>query len=221
MILILSILLLLSVPAKAQQDSRLDFDAFLVALSQHVAANSDEEVDTCLSADDQLLFEEIDEETNVDEELLYSEMQNRIQQQRIERARRLLALKFSPLQLQQFYQLHLNPLDINTATEEQLLQLPFLTRMQALHILSYVSTYRPVRSLGELMTISRLDYHTRQLLNLFLTVGSAAKTPSSLARSIRHLQGECVLRTDIPFYTRKGFYKETENEQGNNPDLRM
>ena len=64
-----------------------------------------------------------------------------------------------------------HPIDINTATEEQLLQLPFLNKKQVEDILSYVYFNNGMKSHGELAMIESIDYTTRCLLTYFTYCG--------------------------------------------------
>ena len=57
-----------------------------------------------------------------------------------------------------------HPLNINTATREELSQMPFLSATQIEDLQEYVDRYGPVRSLNELAMIPSLDYRSRQLL---------------------------------------------------------
>ena len=60
------------------------------------------------------------------------------------------------------------PLNINTATREQLLSLPFLNEQQVEDIHVYIYQYGAMRSLGELAMIPSIDYTTRCLLSYFV-----------------------------------------------------
>ena len=67
-------------------------------------------------------------------------------------------------------ELHEHPFNLNTATREELSQLPFLGEGEIEEILAYVYQYGPMQSLGELILIDELDYQTRQFLSLFVYV---------------------------------------------------
>lgn len=70
--------------------------------------------------------------------------------------------------LEELAVIHAHPLDINTATREQLLQIPFLSERQVEDIHTYIFLHRGMRSLSELMAIPSIDYVTRRYLSLFL-----------------------------------------------------
>lgn len=63
-----------------------------------------------------------------------------------------------------------NPIDINTATQEQLEQFPFLSPLQVENILFYIYTYGRMHSLNELRLVEDIDISTIQLLTMFVTV---------------------------------------------------
>ena len=60
-----------------------------------------------------------------------------------------------------------NPMNINTATREELEQLPFLKAKDVEDISEYLYRYGPMKSLGELAMIRDLDYFKRRLLYYF------------------------------------------------------
>lgn len=60
-----------------------------------------------------------------------------------------------------------NPININTASREDLEQFPFLTAKDVENISEYIYRYGPMKSLGELVMIKDLSYYKRRLLFLF------------------------------------------------------
>ena len=113
-----------------------------------------------------------------------------------------------------FESLHDNPLNINTATKEDLAQLPFLTEKQIEDIHTYVYLHGAMLTLGELQLIGSLDWKTRQMLRHFIYSGDAqpAKEKINLHDVLRHGHNEIILRTDIPFYVRDGFRYHSPEE---------
>lgn len=99
-----------------------------------------------------------------------------------------------------------HPLNINTATREELSQLPFLSATQIEDLQEYVDRYGPVRSLNELAMIPSLDYRSRQLLMSFLYVGDRQEEPSfpSLSQIARYGHHELTATGSVPLYERKG-----------------
>ena len=110
--------------------------------------------------------------------------------------------------LEEWAALAAQPLDINTATREQLRQLPFLSEEQIEDIHEYIFLHRGMRSTSELMAIPSIDFRTRQYLLLFLRADPSVFLPTdtlSLKYLLRHSRHEMVTRTDIPLYYRAGY----------------
>lgn len=107
--------------------------------------------------------------------------------------------------------LHAAPLNINTATREELSMLPFLTDRQIEDIHAYIYMHGPMLTLGELQLTGSLDYATRQLLRHFVYAGppSPQKERIKLADVLQNGRTEVVARMDIPLYLRDGFKKGT------------
>ena len=102
-----------------------------------------------------------------------------------------------------------SPIELNTATRQELEQLPFLSDIQIEHILAYIYRHEGIASYGELLLIDDIDVNTERLLRVFTTVDiskRAEKTRFPSARNIfRHGRHELQGRVDIPFYKRKGY----------------
>lgn len=101
-----------------------------------------------------------------------------------------------------------HPMDINTATREQMLQLPFLSEEQVEDIQTYIFLHRGMRTLGELMAIPSIDFRTRQFLSLFFRADPsvfAYKDTLTLKYILRHVHHELSSRLDVPLYYRDGY----------------
>ena len=111
--------------------------------------------------------------------------------------------------------LHANPININQADSVELQRLGFLTDRQIEGIHYYISRYGALRSVGELMLIPELDYHTRQLLSYFVTFGEVSRDEdvSDMWRCML-TQGHSELssRLDVPLYTRAGYAPRTQSQ---------
>lgn len=106
-------------------------------------------------------------------------------------------------------ELHAHPFNLNTATREQLEQLPFLSPVQISHILTYLHTYGPLTDFSELQLVAGVDYETRAMLSLFVVcrpVEEKGAVSFPWREVLRHGRQEAVARVDIPFYYRKGYY---------------
>ena len=115
--------------------------------------------------------------------------------------------------LEQLEWLHSHPMDINTATPDEMALLPFLTPAQIEAIQAYVHLDGPMKSLGELALIPAIDYQTRQVLPLFLTVSYKKGSKDRNGNWFRNMQNTVDSRMDIPLYYRKGY--QTGKYKGN------
>ena len=106
-------------------------------------------------------------------------------------------------QMEELSDLHDHPLDINTATSEELQRLPFLTEQQVQAIIDYRVRHGRFYSLGELRLISALDYGQIRWLRQCLTVSTEAlQKKSAPYRGTKH---EMVARFGIPLYKQAGW----------------
>lgn len=99
--------------------------------------------------------------------------------------------------------LHTHPLNINTATAEELARIPFLSPMQIEEIHAYVSLDGPMKTLGEIQLIRGLPDLQKRILPLFVYAGEKPKTDDG----VKFWQGakhQLDTRMDIPLYLRKG-----------------
>ena len=103
--------------------------------------------------------------------------------------------------------LHADPLNINTATREELSMLPFLTDRQIEDIHAYIYIHGPMLTLGELQLTGSLDFTTRRLLRHFVYAGEVPpqKEKLRLADVLSNGRNELTARMDIPLYVRRGF----------------
>ena len=98
-----------------------------------------------------------------------------------------------------------HPIDINTATADDLQRLPFLTSQQIEDILAYVYQYGGMKSLGELAVISSVSWYQRQLLSFFVYAGEQKKRSFPTLRQIaKYGKHEVVGMLKVPLYERKG-----------------
>ena len=110
--------------------------------------------------------------------------------------------------------MHESPLNINTATKEELQQLPFLSDRQIEDIHAYIYMHGPMLTLGELQLTGSLDYATRRLLREFVYAGEVPvkREKISLDDLLKDGRNEVVVRTDIPLYLRDGFRYHSPDE---------
>lgn len=99
-----------------------------------------------------------------------------------------------------------HPLNLNTASRDELARIPFLTAEQIEDIQAYVYQYHGMQSLGELAMIESLDALRRQLLPYFVYVSPIEEqhqfpTLKSIIKGGKHT---ILLTGHIPFYQREG-----------------
>lgn len=102
-------------------------------------------------------------------------------------------------------ELQRNGINVNSATREDLLALPFVSEQQVMDILEYIHFHGALKSINELMSIESIDYSTRQLLQEFLYAGDKPeKGFPSLKNIMTWGKNELSLYTKIPTYERLG-----------------
>lgn len=107
--------------------------------------------------------------------------------------------------LEELKDLHEHPININTATIEELLQLPFLSEQQIESIHAYIYLHGQMQTLGELRMLPLIDGQTYRWLHLFVYAGEAEKKKAKL---FEHLRNDFSTRVDIPLYHRKEHWSE-------------
>lgn len=99
-----------------------------------------------------------------------------------------------------------HPININTATSEEFMLMPFLTAEQIDDIMYHIYRYGRIRSAAELVMIPSLGFETRRLLLNFITFGDGKKeaTLPSFGDLMKNGRHEVALTARIPFYERQG-----------------
>lgn len=117
--------------------------------------------------------------------------------------------------------MHSHPININSADSIELHSLEFLTSKQIEGIHHYIYRHGAIHSVGELMLIPELDYHTRQLLSYFVYFGPPSEEKSTLRETWHHMltqgRSELSTRLDIPLYQRAGYDPRTLSQQVASP----
>ncbi len=108
-------------------------------------------------------------------------------------------------QLQELRLLHDSPMNINTATREELLRLPFLDEEQVEEIHAYVYLHGPLQTQGELRLVPLLDSRTRRFLSLFVTFGNAPPATTRRHKPLTPVSNTLTTRLDVPLYYRRGY----------------
>lgn len=108
---------------------------------------------------------------------------------------------------EEFAELAENKIDINTASREDLLRLPFLSSQQVMDIMEYLYHYGSIKSNAELLMIPSIDYKTSQLLSQCITItynDEQGKKFPSLSYIAKYGKNTILSSFHIPLYQRKG-----------------
>lgn len=108
-------------------------------------------------------------------------------------------------QMQELRLLHDSPMNINTATRDELLRLPFLDEEQVEEIHAYIYLHGPLQTVGELRLVPLLDSRTRRFLSLFVTFGDAPPPTTRRHSPLTPVTNTLTTRLDIPLYYRRGY----------------
>lgn len=100
------------------------------------------------------------------------------------------------------------PVNLNTATREQLEQFPFLSDIQIEHLLAYIYIHGQMQTIYELQLIEDMDRQTIQYLLPFVCIKAINNEPAfrwktMLKSAAKYGKNEVLTRMDIPFYKRK------------------
>lgn len=109
-----------------------------------------------------------------------------------------------------------HPVNLNTATREELERMPFLTASQVEDILFYIYRYGQLKSMSELTLISSIDWYQRQLMSCFFYVTDDGSKPAfpSLKNIAQYGKHEVMGMLKVPFYERKGDASGTDGYLG-------
>lgn len=101
-----------------------------------------------------------------------------------------------------------DPINLNSATRQQLEQIPFLNDLQIENLLAYIYINGEMKTLYELQMVDEMDKQTIELLLPFVCVRpiDTNKSSPSLKQMLKYGKHEVLGRFDIPFYKRKGYY---------------
>ena len=102
------------------------------------------------------------------------------------------------------------PVNLNSATREQLSIFPFLNDQQIENILAYVYIHEQMKSIYELQLVEGIDKRTIDLLRPFVCVkvinnSSFFRWKTMLKNNWKYKKQEVLTRIDIPFYRRYGY----------------
>lgn len=108
-----------------------------------------------------------------------------------------------------------NPIQLNSATKDDLEKLPFLSEMQIDNILYYLYRNNPMNSIYELQLIDGLDMTDIYDMLPFVTLGDAKSESNKLDFSnvFKYGKNELYLRIDRGLETKEGYRFDPENEE--------
>ena len=115
-----------------------------------------------------------------------------------------------------------HPLDINSATKEQLERFPFLSDQLIENILYYLYKYGPMLTDKELMMVEDMDLQTYRFLKSFIIVRQPEEKEyiPTFKNILKYGKQELSTRVDIPLYTREGYQPFTSEYIKENPNKR-
>jgi len=114
-----------------------------------------------------------------------------------------------------------DPININSATMEDLQRLRFLTEFQARNLISYILQHGPILSLFELQLIEGLDEKTIRMLLPFILIEEAQPSEQEpLLSSIKKGKHQLILRADQILEEKMGYASISDSAYEANPNSR-
>jgi hypothetical protein len=110
-------------------------------------------------------------------------------------------------EIEDFYDRIREPINLNSATKEQLEQFSFLSDLQIENILAYLYINGQMKSIYELQAVEEMDRKTIERLLPFVDVRPVAEEDPlpSVKNLLAYGKNEVLTRVDIPFYRRRGY----------------
>lgn len=120
---------------------------------------------------------------------------------------------------QQLSYLAEHPININTATKEELEQIPFLNPLQVEKLLFYVYAYGPMKSLNELRLVEGMDLTTIQMLTMFLTIveNEKQKDYQLIKNRFKYGKNEIINRFSTTTQQKKGYDRVNDSIRNKYP----
>lgn len=98
-----------------------------------------------------------------------------------------------------------HPININTASRDDLERIPFLSDKEIEDICAYLYRHGALVTTDELAMIEGISYNKRRLLSFFVYVGDKQKDAyPKLSDILKHGKHELMVTGNIPFYQREG-----------------
>ncbi len=118
-------------------------------------------------------------------------------------------------ELNYFYQ---HPLNLNTATRDDLEKMQFLNTIQINNLLDYINKHGPMLSLYELHVIEGFTYEDIQQMLPFVEVGEAQKHKFNWKNTFRYGQHQLFLRSRFTLQEQAGYKEIPDSVLAEDPD---
>lgn len=115
-------------------------------------------------------------------------------------------------------EIHTHPMNLNNISEEDLVQLPFLSEDDIKNIIFYIENHKPIMSTGELMFVYSLNRQKRLMMQLFCYAGEYDKKDFSFKNLFKYSNSELTIRSDFPFNKKVGYKDVNDSILGSNPN---
>lgn len=111
-----------------------------------------------------------------------------------------------------------NPLNLNLATEEDLIRLHLLTDVQVVSLLNYRKFYGDFITIYELAAIDELDQNTIEMVLPFVTVNKVDRDDFKWKDAIRYSRHEIIARYQNTFEEKEGYIIKPDSVLAESPN---
>ncbi|NOQ71941.1 MAG: helix-hairpin-helix domain-containing protein [Crocinitomix sp.] len=111
-----------------------------------------------------------------------------------------------------------NPLNLNNATEEQLIRLHLLSDVQVISLLNYRKLYGDFISIYELAAIDELDMNSIEMILPFVRVEKVDKDDFKWKNAIRYSRHEILVRYQNTFEEKDGYIIKPDSVLAESPN---
>ena len=103
-----------------------------------------------------------------------------------------------------------NKLNLNTSTETELKEFPFLSPLQITHFLNYRKLFGKLVNLYELQSVPSWDYQTIQKILPYITVGPAVSMQQDISKRLREGEHSILSRVTYVLEMAEGFRRKDD-----------
>jgi hypothetical protein len=111
-----------------------------------------------------------------------------------------------------------NPLNLNSATEEELIRLHLLTDVQVISLLNYRKLYGDFITIYELAAIDELDLNSIEMILPFVTVEKVDRDDFKWKNAIRYSRHEIIARYQNTFEEKEGYIVKPDSILAESPN---